>query len=129
MLNNDLYTKLAREFVKPFRERGTIFTGFTYKNEKDGRIIFPRLMSVPEKGGLWCFYDKRGGKEHIILDDFINRYLSSTIIGVGGYYEDGTASSITFSRKDLIKPSKDFSDFCLKYKHSQGLIIKGQVLQ
>lgn len=86
-------------------------------------------MPRPEKGGLWCFYDKRGGKEHIILDDFINRYLSGTIIGVGGYYEDGTASSITFSRKDLLKPSKDFSDFCLKYKQTQDLIIKGQMIQ
>ena len=114
MLNNSLYTKLVGEFVKPFRERGTIFTGFTYKNEKDGRIIYPRLMSRPEKGGLWCFYDRRGGNEHIILDDFINRYLSGTIIGVGGYYEDGTTTSITFSRKDLLKPNKRFSDFLLE---------------
>lgn len=116
MKNNEIYQILEQKFVKKFLESRTIFTGFTYLNEKDKRIVYPRLMQVPKKGGVWCFYAKRDNKEHISIDEFINRLLEEKVIGVGGYLPDGKTSSITFSNKHLLRFTEEFSDFLHEVK-------------
>lgn len=125
MLNNELYNILKNKYVrrldgKPMDEKPggrTIFTGFTYKKADDGRVVYPRLTLVPEKGGLWCFYTKQGD---IPLHDFLNGYINNKIPRVSGYYKNEneiyTGTSITFSQKHLLKISKEFSDFLLEIK-------------
>jgi hypothetical protein len=121
MSNKNLYNILEKKFVESFRERATIFTGFTYRNENDGRLVYPRLIRRDEKEGLWCFYAKRNNKEYISLGDFVDRYLSEDIVGVGGYFEDGKPSSISFFRKDLLKLSSDFIEFLEDLKANKNI--------
>lgn len=128
MKNDELYKVLETTFVKPFNQtKRTTFSGFTYSNKSDGRTVFPRLGHFEESGG-WCFYDKRGGKKHIRLDEFIFRYINKDIEGVGGFFENGQTSSITFAQSKLLNPTEEFLKLIEIYRSNTGTHAKAHAL-
>lgn len=93
-----LYDVLEKKFVvRAPGQKSAIFGGFT--SQRDGRVLRPRLV---EKGGKWCFYNKKkegeqGHVPHVPLDDFVKRYREKSIQDVAAYYDDGKPSMITLS--------------------------------
>lgn len=109
---DNLYEILEEKFVCPIEgTRRTIFSGFTYRNANDGRIVRPPLTPKPGPlGDKWHFYDRRGGLEHIRLDDFVIRYLEKRVIGVRGCMDNGKTTSITLSRGENLQITDEFNE-------------------